>query len=135
MFLSLTLSRQMPAGLFHWWLDNIRETDYNTFTSKFDSFSEFQNVTSDSPPPANVIMMHCVRNSICDSPLTSHLRCNSNWLNDFSMRGKWASNWLMSVNRGGYRTPVHSTWWKYSTSWKFSLHFVYIFRTSWNFLI
>ena len=32
-------------------------------------------------------------------------------------------------------TPVHSTWWKYSTLWKFSLYFVYIFRTGWNFLI
>ena len=25
--------------------------------------------------------------------------------------------------------------WKYSTLWKFSLHFVYIFRTDWNFAI
>ena len=29
---------------------------------------------------------------------------------------------------------VHSTLWKYSTSWKCSLHFVYVFRTDWNFL-
>ena len=30
---------------------------------------------------------------------------------------------------------VHSTSWKYSTSWKCSLYFVYIFRTGWKFLI
>ena len=30
---------------------------------------------------------------------------------------------------------LHSTWWKYSTLWKCSLHFVYIIRTDWNILI
>ena len=30
---------------------------------------------------------------------------------------------------------LYSTWWKYSVSWKFSLHFVCIFRTVWNFSI
>ena len=34
-----------------------------------------------------------------------------------------------------FSPPVHSTWWKYPTSWKFNQHFVYIFRTGWNFLI
>ena len=29
---------------------------------------------------------------------------------------------------------VHSTVRKYPTLWKFGLHFVYIFRTDWNFL-
>ena len=39
-----------------------------------DNFSEFQNVISDSRPappssPSSVIMTHCVRDSICDSPI------------------------------------------------------------------
>ena len=35
----------------------------------------------------------------------------------------------------GYKLPlVHSTSWKYSILWKFSLHFVHIFRTDWKFL-
>ena len=42
--------------------------------------------------------------------------------------------WVTPISENS-RSPVHSTWWKYSTSWKFSLHFVYIFRTSWNSLI
>ena len=36
---------------------------------KFDNFSELQNVISDSPPPANVVVTHCVQKSICCSPL------------------------------------------------------------------
>ena len=37
------------------------------------------------------------------------------------------------VGRKGVRGGgVHSTWWKYSTSRKFSLHSVYISRTGWN---
>ena len=33
------------------------------------NLSEFQSVINDSPPPVSVIMTHCVRDSICDSPL------------------------------------------------------------------
>ena len=44
----------------------------NLWTLKFDNFSEFQNVISDNPPPRplppNVIITHCVRKQICDSP-------------------------------------------------------------------
>ena len=36
----------------------------NSWALKFDNFSEFQNVISDSP---SVIMTHCVPKSICDS--------------------------------------------------------------------
>ena len=40
-----------------------------------------------------------------------------------------------ATSRGrGWRYPVHSTLWKYSTSSKFILHFVYLFRTDQNFL-
>ena len=48
----------------------IREANYNALTLKFDYFPEFQNVISDIPPPASVIMTHCVRKSIFDSPLS-----------------------------------------------------------------
>ena len=41
-----------------------------TYTLKFDNFSHFQNVISNNSPPASVIMAHCVRKSIFDSPLT-----------------------------------------------------------------
>ena len=37
---------------------------------KFDKISEFQNIISDRPPTASVIMTHCVQKSICDSLLT-----------------------------------------------------------------
>ena len=37
-------------------------------TLKFDNFSHFQNVLS-NPPPFSSVMTHCVRKSICDSPL------------------------------------------------------------------
>ena len=44
----------------------------------------------------------------------------------------WHAQSTASFWKGG---AVHSTWWKYSTSWKHSLYFVSIFRTGWNFLI
>ena len=40
-------------------------------TYKRSKFSEFQNVINYSPPPASVIMTHCVRKSICDTPVTA----------------------------------------------------------------
>ena len=46
----------------------------NSSTLKFDDFSEFQNIISDSNLPANVIMKHCARKSICDSPLNASCR-------------------------------------------------------------
>ena len=52
---------------------NIKEVNYNTWTCKFDNFFEFRNVISFSLPPASVIMIHCVRKWICDSPLS----CNT----------------------------------------------------------
>ena len=50
----------------------LRETDYNTWTSKFDPISEFQNIISDIPPPARVIITHCVLKWICHLPLNWH---------------------------------------------------------------
>ena len=42
----------------------------NSWTSKFDNFSDFQKVISDSSPPLlSVIIMHCIHSSICDSSL------------------------------------------------------------------
>ena len=41
----------------------------NSWVLKFDIFSEFRKVISDSPPPISVIMTHCVRKSIFYSPL------------------------------------------------------------------
>ena len=41
-----------------------------TYTLKFDNFSHYQDIISNKPPPASVIMAHCVRKSIFDSPLT-----------------------------------------------------------------
>ena len=41
------------------------------WTLKFNNFSEFQNFISDIPPRPSVIMAHCVRKSICDSPLSN----------------------------------------------------------------
>ena len=43
----------------------------NLWALKFDNFSEFLNIISESPSPTpSVIMMLCVRKSICDSPLS-----------------------------------------------------------------
>ena len=57
-------------------IHNSLAVDDNSRALKFDNFSEFQNVMSDSPPPPpfpapspSVIMTHCIRKSICDSPL------------------------------------------------------------------
>ena len=47
----------------------------NSWALKLDSFSEFQNVISDSPPSPpspSVIMKHCVQKWICDSPLSRY---------------------------------------------------------------
>ena len=49
---------------------------HSSWALKFDNFSEFQNVISDSPPPhthtqPSVIMTLCVRKSIFASPLSS----------------------------------------------------------------
>ena len=38
------------------------------------NFSNFQNVISNNPPPASVIMTHCVRKSICESPLKEMMK-------------------------------------------------------------
>ena len=42
----------------------------NSWALKFDNFSEFRNVISDSPPPSCVIVTLCLQKSICDSSLT-----------------------------------------------------------------
>ena len=39
------------------------------------------------------------------------------------------------VHSKGEGGDVHFTSWKYFNLWKCSLHFVYIFKTEWNFLI
>ena len=46
----------------------------------------------------------------------------------------WIYFWF-SCFRSSHRRCVHFILWKYSTSWKYSLYFVYIFRMCWNFLI
>ena len=51
----------------------------NSWTLKFDNFFDFQNDISNNPLLESVIMMHCVRKSICSSPLTTiqHIRSKS----------------------------------------------------------
>ena len=59
----------------------------SSWTLKFDNFSEFQNVISDSTTPthpplsssASVLMMHWVRKSICYSSL-KYVPCSFSWV-------------------------------------------------------
>ena len=52
-----------------WFFQRVYLYIWTSWVWKFDNFSEFQNVISDSPPTLSVIMTHCVRKSICDAPL------------------------------------------------------------------
>ena len=54
--------------------------------------------------------------------------------NTLHIKNKWSSS-LITVTTFFIEHPLHSTLWRYSTWWKFSLHTAYIFRATWNFLI
>ena len=58
--------------------------NHNSWTLKSDNFSFFQNVISNNPPPSRVIIMHCIRKSICDS----HLALNKHFADASKMRQK-----------------------------------------------
>ena len=68
----------------------------NLWALKFDSFFEFQNVISDTP---SIIMTHCVRKSICDSPII--INC---MYKEFLIRSKVCPSWHLVVPSQQWKT-------------------------------